>query len=273
MRLPEVKEYLESRVIDFLEENGFDYMKIDYNDTVGIGCDGSESLGEGLRANFAASQGFYRRIRERLPNLIIETCASGGHRLEPSMLELGSLASCSDAHECVENPIIAAALHRLVLPRLSLVWVVLRSEFSHARTLFALGSGFLGRLCLSGDITGLHDWQNDLLNKTLALYSRTKHIIKNGKSTLYSRLGPSWRRPSGWQCMLRVSGDESEALAVFHSFEGKFKAEVCAEIGGEYEIAGQLVSDSSAYMRGSELCMEGMDEFDSAIIWLKRKNR
>jgi alpha-galactosidase len=50
---------------------------------------------------------------------VIENCASGGHRLEPSFMGLTSMASFSDAHETRDIPVIAANLHRLIQPRQS----------------------------------------------------------------------------------------------------------------------------------------------------------
>lgn len=44
-----VEGYLTNKVIGTLKKYEFDYMKIDYNDTIGLGSDGAESLGEGLR--------------------------------------------------------------------------------------------------------------------------------------------------------------------------------------------------------------------------------
>ena len=163
----EVQAMLRKSVIQFLITNGFDYLKIDYNETIGIGCEGTESLGEGLRRNMLSAQEFIREIKETIPDLEIEICASGGHRLENSMIALGSMASCSDAHESVENPIIAAQVQYLVLPEISQIWVVLRRKFSSSRTLYALSAGFLGRFCLSGDIQNLLNWQNDLLDKAV----------------------------------------------------------------------------------------------------------
>ena len=46
MRQTWVEDYLTEKVIDFLNDNGFKYIKIDYNDTIGMGCDGAESYGE-----------------------------------------------------------------------------------------------------------------------------------------------------------------------------------------------------------------------------------
>ena len=126
MRKPEVQEYLAHRVIDFLRSNGIDYMKVDYNETIGLGCDGAESMGEGLYEQILASQQFFARIRRELPDLVLELCASGGHRLCHSFLELACMASFSDAHECDEIPIIAANMHRMILPRQSQIWAVVR---------------------------------------------------------------------------------------------------------------------------------------------------
>src|SRR4029078_7889883 len=101
----------------------FGYLKVDYNNSIGIGCDGAESLGEVLRQQMAAVQSFFRMIREEVPELVMENCASVGHRLEPSMLALTSMSSFSDAHECAEIPIIAANVQRALLPRQNQIWV------------------------------------------------------------------------------------------------------------------------------------------------------
>ena len=73
-------------------------------------------MGEGLRQHLEAVQAFIKRFVKRSLKLVIENCSSGGHRLEPSMMELASMASFSDAHEQKEIPIIAANLHRAILP-------------------------------------------------------------------------------------------------------------------------------------------------------------
>ena len=81
MRKPEVQDYLAGRVIEFLRSNALDYVKVDYNETIGLGCDGAESLGEGLYEQIAASREFFARLRRELPDVVLEICASGGHRL------------------------------------------------------------------------------------------------------------------------------------------------------------------------------------------------
>ena len=125
---PWVNQYLTEHVIEFLKKYGFEYMKMDYNDTVGMGCDGYESIGEGLRQNMAAAREFVEKVKKEIPGIVLENCASGGHRLEPGYMALTSMASFSDAHECVEIPVIAANLHRVILPRQSQIWAVIRKN-------------------------------------------------------------------------------------------------------------------------------------------------
>lgn len=66
-------------------------MKIDYNDTIGIGCDGTESPGEGLRQNMAATMDFLEEVKKEVPGIILENCASGGHRLEQGFMAATSI--------------------------------------------------------------------------------------------------------------------------------------------------------------------------------------
>lgn len=219
-RDPWVVEYLSEKLILFLQQNDFGYLKVDYNASVGIGVDGAESLGEGLRQHLQGVQKFFRRIQEALPDLVIENCASGGMRLEPSMMALASLGSYSDCHETVEGPIIAANLHRLILPRQSLVWASLRKEQSEREMLYVLSGCFLGRMCLSGDLITLSDTQWQTALRAMQFYREMRHIIKKGKS---HRFGPpvrNYRTPRGWQAILRVARDGKEALLVAHAFQG-----------------------------------------------------
>ncbi len=58
-----VQDYLRGRVIGILQKYGFDYMKIDYNDTIGIGCDGAESPDKGLRRNMMATMDFLAKVK------------------------------------------------------------------------------------------------------------------------------------------------------------------------------------------------------------------
>ena len=210
-------KYLDEKVIQLLRDSGFGYLKVDYNENIGVGCDGAESLGEGLRQYVLASQNYFRRIKEQLPELVIENCASGGHRLEPSTMELCSQASFSDAHECTSIPIIAANVQRMIRPSQSQIWAVLRANDDMHRTYYSLVSGFLGRLCISGEIFDLPDenWQAAL--DSIKFYAEIKHIIKDGYTSVIQCSAEDYNEPEGYQIVLRELGEE--ALLIVHTFK------------------------------------------------------
>ena len=241
---PWVQDYLGEKVIGTLQKYGFEYMKMDYNDTIGIGCDGCESLGEGLRRNMEASVDFVRRVKEEVPGIILENCASGGHKLEPLMMSLCSMASFSDAHETEEIPIIAANLHRAVLPRQSQIWAVIREKDSLKRIGYSITNTFLGRMCLSGDVTHLTEEQWDVIDRGIAFYKEISHIIKKGRTYHVSEKLTSDRHPEGYQVVVRV-GEKGQALVVIHCFHGELPEYIEVKLP---EGCGQQILSSYAYV-------------------------
>ncbi len=253
MRSPWVIDYLSEKVIGTLRDNGFGYLKVDYNDSIGVGCDGAESLGEGLRQAVCASQSFFRKITEELPRLVVENCSSGGHRLEPSMMELVSQASFSDAHECTCIPIIAANLHRLIRPEQSQIWAVLRTFDDIHRIRYSLCAGFLGRLCLSGDIFGLSSecWSEALT--AIAFYGKVKEIIRSGYTSVIRCTVESYLNPCGYQTVLREYSDK--ALLTVHTFENGANPPIDDLLEG-YRVTDSFGSDLSENFRGKVFLLE-----------------
>ncbi len=226
MRDPWVQEHLGRLVIGRLKECGFEYMKMDYNETIGIGCDGAESVGEGLRQNVEASLSFVERVKKEVPGIILENCASGGHKLEPRMMRMCSMASFSDAHECEEIPVIAANLHRCILPSQSQIWAVIRKDYDLKRIAYIMASTFLGRMCLSGDVTELNDEQWHEIDEAMSFYMQVCSVIKDGTTYFHGEKFPSDRHPQGWQGIARKGGKNGEALVVVHTFAGPVPDEI-----------------------------------------------
>lgn len=218
MEDPWVIDRLTKDVIGNLKENGYGYIKVDYNDTMGAGCDGPESMSENLRRKLLCTQDFFRKMVREIPDLVIENCSSGGHRLEPSMMQLASQASFSDAHEIPSLPIIAANMHYMVQPRQCQIWSVMRAADSDARMYYSLCSTFLGRMGLSGDIYDLSEQQWQILKDGMAFYKDVAEIIEKGTTNVLSQDTDSYNKPTGNQLVLRTYLDRS--LVVFHRFEG-----------------------------------------------------
>ncbi|SER97785.1 alpha-galactosidase [Butyrivibrio fibrisolvens] len=240
-------DYLSKKVIDFLKKNGFGYIKIDYNDTIGVGCDGAESLGEGLRQSVLGTQKFFKKLSDEIPSLVIENCSSGGHRLEPSMMELVSQASFSDAHECKSIPVIAANLHRVIRPEQSQIWAVLRAADDIHRVNYILSSAFLGRMCLSGEIFDIDQRAWDTTHKAIDFYDEVKHIIKNGMTTVIDCKCNDYNNLTGYQAVIREY--EDEALLVVHTFENGSNPDIDQYLSG-YNIIDTFGSELDGDFRG-----------------------
>jgi alpha-galactosidase len=272
LRSPEAVAYLDEKVLARLRDDGFAYLKVDYNDTAGTGCDGAESPGEGLRQQVLASQNYFRRLREALPDLIIENCSSGGHRLEPSMMALCAMGSFSDAHETVEIPLIAANLHRLILPRQNQIWAVLNPGDSIQRLVYSLAATFMGRMCLSGDLKDLPAASWEVALTAQRLYRRCVSVLREGKSRLYRDIGPSFRYPTGSQELVRLGEEGRRLLVVAHTFsqpEGSSGRSVPLPEGAAWALAGQF-GDRGAEVIGNEIRLAPAPDYTGAVYLLER---
>ena len=270
---PAAVGYLSERVIGLLEKCGFGYLKVDYNETIGLGQDDPDGQGEGLRKQVLGVYRFFEKIRERLPNLVIENCSSGGHRLEPSMLARTAMSSFSDAHELVEIPIIAANLHRLILPRQNQIWAVLHGSDSDRRLVYSLAATFLGRMCLSGEIDRLTPAQESIVRRAISVYRSAVPIIRDGTSRRFGRTGSSWRHPTGWQATVRTAADGRTAMVVVHGFAGAPPEVAIPLPGSGWTITGgfgtsdQPSADVTA--GGIRLGIEG--DFSAIVLLLRRE--
>lgn len=270
MRQPWVQEYLTERVIGTLQKYGFEYMKMDYNDTIGLGCDGAESLGEGLRQNMEASYAFIQKVKREVPGIILENCSSGGHKLEPLMMSACSMASFSDAHECEEIPIIAANLHRVILPRQSQIWAVIRQTDSLKRIAYSVANTFLGRMCISGDVRCLSEEQWKVIDDGIAFYRKIASVIKKGYTTRYGTDISSYRHPKGWQGILRT-GEDGKAFALFHGFLEAAGTEVTVPVPEGYRI-GEVYSyeDEQVWLKDGRLHLRLTEDMKAVAVSLEK---
>lgn len=270
-RNPKVKGYLREKVTDFLRKNEITYLKIDYNASIGAGCDGAESPGEGLRRQMEEVQNFLRELRSELPELIIENCAAGGHRLEASFMRLTAMSSFSDAHECRELPYIAANLQRLVLARQNQIWVVINEYLTEKEIYYRLASGFLGRFCLSGNIAALSASQWNLVKQSMEIYDGIIDIIRDGTARVYRTESPNMHHPEGIQIVDRSYRERH--LFVIHSFT----------FTGEYEFDLQMKDAEQVSQMGrkeikieiirNQLKVKNLEAGDGVILLAKERKR
>lgn len=263
---PWVVAFFEERVVCALSDAGFGYLKIDYSETLGIGVDHTDGLGEGLRRHGEGTHALFDRIRSAIPELVTELVSAGGCRMEPSLLQRSSMASSTDAHEVVEIPIVSAALHRLVLPCQSLIWAVLNADDSRQRLGYTLASTFLGRMCLSGELVSLDEEQLAFVKKANQLYQQSTSVIRDGTSRPMQQIGTSWRHPNGWQGIVRSTPEQT--LIVLHSFQNSPGTVTVPLPKGEWKTVGKLTS-VPVLVREIDLEASFKSGFDAQVILLE----
>jgi alpha-galactosidase len=188
------------------------------------------------------------------------------------MLELGSMASFSDAHETRDIPLLGYNMHRLIPARASQIWAVLRSGDSPQRLVYSLANTFLGRMCLSGEVTKLSQRQWATALEAQQLYQKVVPIIADGISI---RIGPeqtSYRHPLGWQAVLRVARNGRQALAVAHTFADA-PAEAISILlpPGKWRIAGSLHAEKKPpVIRSGKLLLSLGGDYRGCVVHLVR---
>lgn len=268
-RNPETIKRLDQKVIGLLRDKGFGYIKVDYNTSPGAVVDGGESGGENLRQHMEKVREFFIKMKKEIPNLIIENCASGGCRLEPSMMDITAMSSASDTHEGYECAVVAANLHYLTPPRQNQIWCTLKPEYSKKRFSHIISQGFLGRLCWSGLITNLSNEQLEEMWNAERFYEKVSPIIKRGNSYIYRTDICSFNSPQGTQVVARYSEDEEQLLIVVHSFENA--KEITIELKGEYVLVESLYK-SAHFVKSTKLVIFPDSDFEGNVYLLKKVN-
>lgn len=211
------QDYLQVKMLDFLKENGFGYIKIDYNDNIGIGCDGAESVGEGGRQIVEESLCYLERLKDTVPDIVIENCSSGGSRIEPKRMSMVSMCSYSDAHECLEIPIVAANVSRVLPARQEQIWAVIRKDDTTSRLIYSMTAAMIGRICLSGDIWLISEEKINLLEEGIQFYKRVSDVVRYGDIKDIDCTTEYYRELKGRQIYRKTYEDKE--LIIVHTFD------------------------------------------------------
>ena len=270
-RKPEVIAHLTEKVADFLRENNVGYLKIDYNACIPFGVDGeSKSYAENLQQHLQEVRKFHESLHRLVPGLRIEECASGGHRLTPGWAKTGDYVSCSDAHEGVEIPLIAAEVMQFCYYDKALVWATLRQSDDENRLSYSLCAGFLGQMTLSGDLDLLSEAQIETVKKYLTFYGKISPELRlNGKLRIdcssKSRISPTGRQSVTLET-------DSELLQVIHFFETDAKHEEFLLPEGNWELADSVKAEQLQFScEGNVLKVDQISSFSAlALRFVKR---
>jgi alpha-galactosidase len=177
-RHPAARAHLDEAVDRLVAEFGIEFFKLDYNVNSGVGTDvDAVGPGAGLLGHTRAFRDWLSDAQARHPEVLFESCSSGGMRMDYNLLSVAHLQSTSDQQDFRRYAPIAAAAPASVLPEQAGNWAYPAESMSVEETAFAMTAGVMGRLYLSGFLGGLSDERFALVREAVALHKDWRHRI------------------------------------------------------------------------------------------------
>ncbi|MDF2991908.1 MAG: putative Melibiase subfamily [Microbacterium sp.] len=195
LRHPAALAHIDGAVERLIADLGLGYLKFDYNMDVTQGTDvNADSPGDGQLGHQRALLAWVRDLMDRHPGLVIESCASGGQRMDAATLSVHPVQSTSDNQDPLFTAAIAAAAPTTVTPEQGAVWAYPDPSWTDERIAFTVASTLLGRVHLAGRIDRLSNPQMRLVQEGILAYRTTRPRIP--KALPFWPLGlPGWHDP------------------------------------------------------------------------------
>lgn len=181
-RNQKVIDYMTETIRRMVEDYGADYIKLDYNEDLGVGTDEkSDSYGEGLEQCAEAYLQWIDTVRQMFPQVLFETCASGGHRMDYKTLSHFSIISTSDQTSYKLYPYIAGNVLSAVLPEQAAVWSYPVDSYEHIseeQVIMNMINSFLGRMHLASHLELLNDAKKALVKEGVEYFNKLSEAKK-----------------------------------------------------------------------------------------------
>ena len=179
---PEAYDYVLQRLDALIEEYGLTYLKWDHNrDLVEAGH--SPSGQAGVHVQTLAVYRLLDELRARHPKLEIESCSSGGGRIDLGILERTDRVWTSDCIDALERQRIQRWTGLLLPPELLGSHVGAPEAHTTGRTHtlgFRAGTALFGHFGIEWDLTSASEEDRAALAEWIALYKRLRPLLHEG---------------------------------------------------------------------------------------------
>ena len=178
---PEVAAYLLERLDAVITAAEVDFVKWDHNRDLhaALGADGSARV----HAHTLAVYGILDELRRRHPRLEIESCASGGARVDLGILERTDRVWASDTNDPIERQGIQRWTQTLLPPELigsHLGPAEAHTTHRHASLAFRATTALFGHAGIEWDLTQADDAALDQVRTFTALYRELRPLLHAG---------------------------------------------------------------------------------------------
>ncbi len=189
---PDAFAHILGRLDALIGENGVAYLKWDQNrDLLEAAHDGTA----GVHAQTLALYRLLDLLRERHPRLEIESCASGGARIDLGILARADRVWASDTNDPLDRQDIQRQLTTLLPPEL--IGAHIGPPTAHvtgraADLPFRAATALFGHAGLEWDITTCTPDELAYLTHWIAEYKRLRPLLHGGEVVRADTTGPEW---------------------------------------------------------------------------------
>ncbi len=183
---PEAFEYVLGQLDALLRDHHIAYVKWDMNrDHIGgSGADGAA----GTHAQTLALYRLIDELRSRHPDVEIESCSSGGGRIDHEILRRTERVWTSDCNDALERQTIQRGASMLIPPEL--MGAHIGPERSHTTgrrhdLAFRAATALFGHLGVEWNLLSLGETELDALAEVIALHRRFRPLLRGGDAVRF----------------------------------------------------------------------------------------
>lgn len=188
---PDAWQYVYDRIHALLTENTIDYLKWDQNrDLLEMGHESAPSA----HAQTLAAYRLYDALKAAHPAVEIESCSSGGGRVDLGILQRTDRVWASDCNDALERVTIQRWTSAVIPPELMGSHIGPRTSHTTARThdlSFRAITALFGHFGMEWDIRQVVGEEREELRSVIALYKQYRDLIHFGTTVNADLADPS----------------------------------------------------------------------------------
>ncbi|HAT4272212.1 TPA: alpha-galactosidase [Clostridium perfringens] len=280
----EVVDHIYNQIEKLLSDYNISYVKWDMNRYI------TECYSKDKGANLQGTvyhkyilnvYKLYDKLTTRFPNILFESCSSGGARFDPGMLYYAPQTWTSDNTDAIERIKIQYG-SSLVYPLISMGSHVSESPNQQVFRETALETranvAYFGNLGYELDVNNLSDVQKEEIKKQIQFYKENIEVFQFGK--FYRIKNPYNNNISAW--MVKSNDEKTIILGCYkllnHANEGKERVKLFGlDKDGDYKLSypyekefkGDELMNVGISMNDDYFCNSGNDF--SSVLYLLRK--
>ncbi|GGE26125.1 alpha-galactosidase [Pullulanibacillus camelliae] len=214
----EVVDYIFKQMCSILDEAAISYIKWDMNrhmTEIGSACLSAKRQKEVAHRYILGVYDLYERLRSRYPDILFESCASGGARFDPGLLYYAPQAWTSDDTDAVERLKIQYG-SSMVYPLSSMgahVSAVPNHQVKRVTSLETRANvAYFGAFGYELDLNGLTKEEQERVKDQIIFFKANRALLQFGR--FYRLLSPFEK--DGLTSWLVVSEDKKQAILGYY---------------------------------------------------------